>query len=70
MREDESFFHQPKDATIQRRPKPRVHEFFAAVKNRGRYEVVAAPADADLVFEIGFTEQYERAMAHVQVDLH
>lgn len=28
------------------------NEFYAATKNWGRYELVAAPADADLVFEI------------------
>jgi len=30
------------------------NEFYAAVKNWGRYELVGAPADADLVFEIRF----------------
>lgn len=30
-------------------------EFYAAMKSWGRYELVAAPADADLVFEIRFT---------------
>jgi len=28
------------------------NEFYAAMKNWGRYELMAAPADADLVFEI------------------
>jgi hypothetical protein len=31
------------------------NRFYAAMKTSGRYEVVAAPADADLVFEIRFT---------------
>jgi hypothetical protein len=31
-------------------------EFYAAMKNWGRYELVSAPADADLVFEIRFGE--------------
>jgi hypothetical protein len=31
------------------------NEFYSAVKNWGRYELVATPADADLVFEIRFT---------------
>jgi hypothetical protein len=31
------------------------NEFYAAMKSWGRYEIVSAPADADLVFEIGFT---------------
>lgn len=31
------------------------NEFYAAMKGWGRYELVSAPADADLVFEICFT---------------
>ncbi len=31
------------------------NELYAAMKSWGRYELVAAPADADLVFEIRFT---------------
>ena len=31
-------------------------EFYAKMKNWGRYELVSAPADADLVFEIRFGE--------------
>jgi len=30
-------------------------QFYAAMKSWGRYDLVAAPADADLVFEIRFT---------------
>ena len=30
-------------------------QFYAAMKQWGRYDLVSAPADADLVFEIGFT---------------
>jgi hypothetical protein len=30
------------------------NEFYAAMKDWGRYEIVAAPADADLVMEISF----------------
>jgi hypothetical protein len=33
------------------------NEFYAAIKSWGRYEIVAAPADADLVFEIRFVMQ-------------
>jgi hypothetical protein len=29
-------------------------QFYAAIKSWGRYEIVGAPADADLVLEIGF----------------
>ncbi|MFI5114871.1 MAG: hypothetical protein ACHP7J_06980 [Terriglobales bacterium] len=31
------------------------NEFYAAMKSWGRYELVAAPADADLIFEISFS---------------
>ncbi|MBS1859256.1 MAG: hypothetical protein JST11_28030 [Acidobacteria bacterium] len=31
------------------------NEFYAALKEWGKYELVTAPADADLVFEIGVT---------------
>jgi hypothetical protein len=30
-------------------------EFYAAVKTAGRYQIVGNPAEADLLFEIGFT---------------
>jgi|SRR5579863_2826568 len=30
------------------------NQFYAAVKSWGQYDLVSAPADADLVFEIGF----------------
>jgi hypothetical protein len=33
------------------------NRFYAAMKTWGHYELVAGPADADLVFEIGFTSQ-------------
>jgi hypothetical protein len=39
------------------------------VKSWGRDEVVSAPADADLVFEIGFTEKYEGAIFVAQLKL-
>jgi hypothetical protein len=31
------------------------NQFYAAIRTWGRYELVPAPAEADLVFEIGFT---------------
>lgn len=31
------------------------NQFYGAVQTLGRYELVSAPADADLIFEIGFT---------------
>jgi hypothetical protein len=33
------------------------NEFYAAIKSWGRYELVAAPADADLVLEISLSSQ-------------
>jgi hypothetical protein len=33
------------------------NEFYAAIKGWGRYELVAAPADADLVLEISISSQ-------------
>jgi hypothetical protein len=33
------------------------NEFYADIKNWGRYEIVSVPADADFVFEIRFTSQ-------------
>ena len=33
------------------------NEFYADIRSWGRYEIVSAPADADLVFEIRFTSQ-------------
>jgi hypothetical protein len=34
------------------------NEFYSAVRNWGRYELVGTPADADLVFEIRFTAPF------------
>jgi hypothetical protein len=39
------------------------------VKSWGRYEVASAPGDADLVFEIGFTEKYEGSIFVAQLKL-
>ena len=33
------------------------NQFYAAIKNWGRYDLVSAPADADLVLEIGVSSQ-------------
>lgn len=33
------------------------NEFYAAIRSWGRYEIVAAPADADLVLEISISSQ-------------
>lgn len=49
------------------------NEFYSAVKDWGRYELVATPADADLVFEIRFTAPFafdEKMTVYVpQLDL-
>jgi hypothetical protein len=36
-------------------PNRAYNQFYAALKSWGRYELVAAPADAELAFEISFT---------------
>jgi hypothetical protein len=43
------------EASYSGGPDRAYNEFYAAMKNWGRYELVAAPADADLVFEIRLT---------------
>ena len=37
-------------------PERTYNEFYAAIKNWGRFEIVSAPSDSDLVLQIGFTE--------------
>ena len=66
---EESLFHQPKDVTYGGGPNRAYNEFYAAVKSWARYEVVSAPADADLVIEIGFTEKYEGLIFVAQLKL-
>jgi hypothetical protein len=39
-------------------PRRLYDQFYAALKNWGRYELVGSPAEADLVFEIGFTNPF------------
>ena len=56
---EEAFFLLPKDAVYKGGPNRAYNQFYAAMKNWGRYELVSAPADADLVFEIGFSNKYE-----------
>ncbi len=36
-------------------PERTYNEFYAAMKSWGRYELVAAPADADVIFELSFS---------------
>jgi hypothetical protein len=49
---DESHYE---EASYSGRPDRAYNEFYAAMKTWGRYELVAAPGDADLVFEIRLT---------------
>lgn len=39
-------------------PNQAYNEFYAAMKSWGKYELVPAPAEADLVFEIRFARNY------------
>jgi hypothetical protein len=41
------------------------NQFYAAIKQWGRYEPVSAPAEADLVFEIGFTISGTRQLPEI-----
>jgi hypothetical protein len=56
---EETIFRLPKDALYSGGPNRAYNQLYAAMKSWGRYELVSAPADADLVFEIGFTDKYE-----------
>lgn len=64
---EESFFYLPKDAAYTGGPNRTYNQFYAAMKSWGKYELVPAPADADLVFEIGFTDKFEGPMRVGQV---
>lgn len=44
----------PDDSIFNGGPERVYNEFYAEVKAAGRYEIVDTPADADLLFEIGF----------------
>lgn len=39
-------------------PRRLYDQFYSALKSWGRYELVGSPAEADLVFEIGFTNPF------------
>ncbi len=66
---EETVFRLPKDAKYTGGPNRAYNQFYAAMKGWGRYELVPAPADADLVFEIGFIDQYEGLLAVSQFKL-
>jgi hypothetical protein len=53
-------FDAPSLATFKKAGEPDqpYNEFYSAVKNWGRYELVSSPADADVVFQIRFASTY------------
>jgi hypothetical protein len=54
---EESIYRLPKDAMYSGGPNRTYNQFYAALKSWGRYKLVSAPADADLVFQIGFSDK-------------
>jgi hypothetical protein len=54
---EETIFRLPKDVLFRGGPNRAYNQFYAAMKSWGRHELVSAPADADLVFEIGFMDR-------------
>ncbi len=52
---EETYFQLPKDAMYTGGPNRTYNQFYAAMKSWGRYELSSTPADADIVFEIGFS---------------
>jgi len=66
---EEAIFRLPKDAIYSGGPNRAYNEFYAAMKSWGRFELVSAPTDADLVFEIGFSDQYQGPMLVSQFKL-
>ena len=55
----ESNYTDVRDNYFQGGPNRTYNQFYAAMKSWGRYELVPAPTDADLVLEIQFTYQVE-----------
>ena len=66
---EETNFRLPKDAWYSGGPNRTYNQFYAAMKSWGRYELVSSPADADLVFEIGFTDRPQTPIALTQIKL-
>ena len=56
---EETIFRLPKDAMYAGGPNRAYNQFYAAMKSWGRYEVVASPADADLVLAVGFMDKHQ-----------
>jgi hypothetical protein len=66
---EETYFQLSKDAMYTGGPNRTYNQFYAAIKSWGRYELVSAPADADVIFEIGFTDRNQGPMFVSQIKL-
>ena len=66
---EETNFRPAKDAWYTGGPNRTYNQFYAAIKSWGRYELVSSPADADLVFEIGFTDRPQAPIVLSQIKL-
>lgn len=56
---ERALFRLPKDAWYKGGPNRTYNQFYSTMKRWGRYELVSSPVDADLVFDIGFTDRPE-----------
>ena len=65
----ESSFRAVHDQWYSGGPNRTYNQFYAAMKDWGRYELVSAPAEADLVFEISFNTRSESVMETWQIKL-
>lgn len=66
---EESNFRAVHDHWYSGGPNRTYNQFYAAMKEWGRYELVSAPDEADLVFEIGFNDRSEALMNMWQIKL-
>jgi hypothetical protein len=62
----------PSESQFSGGPDRAYNQFYAAIKSWGRYELVSAPADADLLLELRFTQpqvgDYQENMLHPAPD--
>ncbi|MGP0017367.1 MAG: hypothetical protein ACLPHP_02265 [Candidatus Sulfotelmatobacter sp.] len=66
---EETIFRLPKDAMYGGGPNRAYNQFYAAMKSWGRYQLVSAPADADLAFQIGLNDKGDGPSAVSQLKL-
>lgn len=66
---EQTVFRLPKDAWYKGGPNRTYNEFYSLMKSWGRFDLVAAPADGDLVFEVGLTDRPEGQIALSQLKL-